>query len=229
MPPQSCSFIRVSDRLSEDYIQERVRGYESTREVETLEGQELLTTVNIMESNNHGQVFQVEYDFPQKISVRGQEDPQYVKATAEVKVNYMFDLFSDGIALFGNKQARKSSFGRLAELLEVDPDALEDLSILPQTIADILREDSEHSRYKWWVDIDEVTDAAAIQGAVEDSSYAQQFDARGLPTWVVFDSSTEGRTIGLSTGSLMFYETGEGTIEAMVGYFKREILPRMSI
>jgi hypothetical protein len=225
MAHPSCGIYATDGNLSLSEVKDKVTGFSQ----ETTDGRldnSLLTEVKTTKRKERGLQFELDYDYPHRIVDRGTE--RWVRATHSTTVRFIEDIFKGGFVLFDSKNSRSRTVGEISGILDVHPDACDNISLQPELISDILEHDSEGSIVKMWENIDEFTDTAAVQGRVEDSSYSYQFDRDGKATYAMYRSKYAGRTVGVSKSGIVFYGSDDdGIKDGMVDYFIKMVYSRI--
>jgi hypothetical protein len=217
------SVYRLPNEHDSDDVQERLTDYNSEVYSDDV-GETLVTTIGGVKSASREFKFEIEFDYVEKISVRGRDEPLSVKGAKQATGMFCKDLASDGFVLVGPD--RRDAAGLVSSAIEGGSDNYDPLNLPPSVIAKVVRNDSEDARYKIWEDIDTFTDLALIGGALEDSTYSQDFDDQGQPIWVMFDSRSTGRLVGVSRTSIVIYGNGVSPTE-IESYYYNSIKPEM--
>jgi hypothetical protein len=218
-----ASLYTFGDEYDSDELLQQLEGYEAGESHQEVD-ERLITTIDEVRPTDRGLAFDIEYDYVLPIDVRDQEEPRYIKTTKKTPVRFCEDVMSSGFVLSGSEHGMAA--GRVSEAITGSAESYDKVSISETTIAKIVNRDSVDAKYKIWEDIDVFTDMASIKGKIEDSSYSQQFDDYGRPVWVMFDSGSIGRTVGISDTGIVLYGSDVSPAEAE-NYYYDVVLPEI--
>jgi len=213
MPPVACALHNVDFNgsvVSPSQTLSSIGGHKHTTPSGKTKS-DLITTIESVSSTSQGTAFEIKYDEPLRVGTRPNRHP-WVRNAISANMMYTDALFNGCLITMCPKRNRENAIAQTADVFEesglvsISSDDCPLRTISSDEIAKIIAKDSSDWTFGWWRDIDASTTSASATGDIVSSTHAQDFDRRGRVTWAIFLSKKYHMKIGVSTGSVVFFD-----------------------
>lgn len=149
------------------------------------------------------------------------------------------DSIGDGVVFIIAKRdhqnliaSRLSDFFRLGldSSSDDETDSIETfrIEISESALHRIVDDDANVETRASYKSIDDSTESAAVSGVLNDSDAANRFNNTGTKRWVIFDSTSYERTIGITSKNDAVVFWGDWNDDEMERYWVRIVIPQLS-
>lgn len=193
----------------------------------------LRTEFRNINNTNNGFSAAMRFEVPKKES--GWDGAEFGKTTHQSRVRFTNSVGDGGMMIFGKSDLHNEIQSRLDDLLYehgpsgFNPGELEQIEIDRQNIEDILESDRLIESRATYKSLDENTSSASLAGRLEESDTAERFEERGNKVWVIYESESYDRKVGLTSknNAAVFY--GDWNNDEMAIYWYRIILNEFDV
>jgi len=149
------------------------------------------------------------------------------------------DSVGDGVVFIIAKRDHQNLIAsRLLDFFGLGPDPSSDdetdsmgivrIEISESALHRIVDDDANVETRASYKSIDDSTESAALSGVLNDSDAADRFNDTGTKRWVIFDSTSYERTIGITSKNDAVVFWGDWNDDEMERYWIRIVIPQLS-
>ncbi|WP_435332852.1 hypothetical protein [Haloarchaeobius sp. TZWWS8] len=221
MAPVSTGLYEVLEGYDIDELQKKIGEVQLSRDEPKVDGP-LRTRFDDIHETSTGFSASMAFELPKKRSTW--DGREYRREKTTVRVRFTDSVGDGGVLVIGKSDLHSQIESRLLDLFSIEADQIEKVNIDTENILSILDDDCIVESRATYKGVDENTSSASLAGELEESSTAARLEKTGQKVWVIFESKSFERKVGISekNSSVVFW--GNWDDDEMARYWSRIIL-----
>ncbi len=230
--PTSTVLYEIKDGLDLEDAKERLPEVELSRDGDHL--QDLKTEFNDVRNTDNGLNASIRFQLEEKRG--GWDGAKYEKETYQHRIRLLKDVRGiDGVMIIAKADHQPKIASRMIDFFGVgptrdDPSEGIGMKIVKIHVPDlqrILDDDAVVESRATYKSIDENTQSASLAGALQESDPAEAFERSGEKRWVIFESKSFEKKVGITTKNDAVVFWGDWSDADMERYWSRVVLPNI--
>jgi len=232
--PVSTALYAIEGGFDEDDLVAQLSEVQLERSSEHAEGP-LRTKFTDVSQTTNGVSCVVQFELESKRS--GWDGVAYERERQQSRIRFTNSIADGGVLVIAKADHQDEIASRLLDFFSLGPDPdtsgdTESLGIIRINISeseleDILEDDAAVESRATYDSIDENTDSASLAGVLDEAKTADEFDRRGDKRWVIFESKSFERKVGITVKNNAAVFWGDWDDAEMERYWTRIILPNL--
>lgn len=221
MAPTSTALYELENGYDIDDLKQRISDIVLERQTPEL-GDPIRSRFDEVTDTDTGFSSTIVFELPEKKSTWNGVEYQAVRK--QVSLRFTDAIGNGGVLVIGKSDLHAKIESRLIDLFEIEPDEIDKVDIRTEHIESILEDDRLIESRATYKSVDENTSSASLAGALEESETAERFDEYGNKVWVIYESTSFERKVGISAknSAVVFYGNWES--DEMARYWRRIVL-----